>query len=83
MAFDQTHGRCWIACGSGMVDRLIDQSVRFVPACRSSMKVAHELPRVSVQPGAKQFGEEVVIAPPAAFVVERDNEKIRSFARFE
>src|SRR6056297_458993 len=66
-----------------MVDRLIDQPVCFVPAGGASVQLANELLRASVDATAEQLREEVVVAPPATIVVERDDEQIDPFARFE
>ena len=64
-----------------LADRLIDQSVRFVPAGRAAMQVTDELLRASIEPGAKQFGEEVVIAIPLTAVIEWNNKQIPTIQR--
>ena len=47
------------------------------------MQLGHPLRLLLLQTGAKQIGEQVVVAPPAAHLVERHEKQIRPLDRLE
>jgi hypothetical protein len=59
-----------------VADGLVDQPVLLAPAGRPVVQLRHQV-RLGLQhAGAEQIGEQVMQAPPAALLVQRDQEQV-------
>ncbi len=75
MPLDQPGGRGHLAGGDGVPDGLIGQPVLLVPAGRVAVQLRHLAGPFGLQAGAEQVGEQMVVAPPSAHLVQRDQEQ--------
>ncbi len=66
-----------------MRDGIHEAALSHVPAGRDAVQPAHPLRVVRAEPGAQGIGEEVVVAPPPALVVEGDDEEVGPFERLQ
>jgi hypothetical protein len=62
--------------GQGVVDGLVDQPLLLEPGGRSLVQVGHPVWTSPLQPRKQQLGEQVVVAPPAAHLVQRHQEQV-------
>ena len=60
-----------------MPDGVIGQAMLFVPGRGIAVQLRYPSGLFFLQPGAEQVGEQVVIAPPAAHLIQRDQEQSR------
>ena len=58
-----------------MPDRVLGQAVLFVPGGRVAVRLRHLAGLFDLQAGAEQVGEQVVVAPPAADLIQRHQEQ--------
>ena len=72
-----------LAGGGRVADRVIGQPVPGVPGRRVAVQLCHASGLFFLQAGAEQVGEQVVIAPPAAHLIQRDHEQPRPFGLLE
>ncbi len=57
--------------------RVIGQVMLLAPGGRGPVQRLHPAGLLSLQPGAQQIGEQVVVAPPAAHLIQRHQEQAR------
>jgi hypothetical protein len=62
-----------------VADRLLGQPVGLEPGRRGPVQFRHPFGPLLVQAGAEQIGEQLVVAPPAAVLVERLQEQVGLF----
>ena len=65
-----------------MVDGVIGQVVAGVPGSGVAVQLRHPFWLFLLQAGEQQVGEQVVVAPPAAHLIERDQEQARPLCLF-
>jgi hypothetical protein len=75
MALDQPRGRGHVAGGDGVPDGLIGQPVLLVPGGRVAVQLRHLAGPFGLQVGAEQVGEQMVVAPPSAHLIQRYQEQ--------
>jgi len=63
--------------GQGVPDRVVDQPVRLAPGGRGAVQLDHSLGLLLGEADAEQVGEQVVVAPPAAHLIQRQQEQVR------
>ncbi len=63
--------------GHRVPDRVIGQPMLGVPRRRVAVQLRRAAGLFSLEPGVEQVGEQVVVAPPAAHLIERDQEQAR------
>ena len=61
--------------GGRVADGVIGQPVVLVPGCRVAVQIRHAAGLLFLQAGAEQVGEQVMVAPPAAHLIQRDQEE--------
>ena len=61
--------------GGRVADGVIGQPVVLVPGCRVAVQIRHAAGLLFLQAGAEQVGEQVMVAPPAAHLIQRDQEQ--------
>ena len=83
LQLDQVGRPLDVARGERVPDRLRGLAVRLPPGARTAMELGHVVGMLVEQPGPEQVGEQVVIAVPAAPVVERDEEQVGPLERLE
>ena len=66
-----------------MLHGVIGQPVRFVPGSRRMVQPRDLAGTFLHQPGLQQVGEQLVVAPPAAHLVQRDEEQVGLFYLFQ
>ena len=64
-------------------DGVVGQAVLGVPVRRRAVQLRHAVRVLAVQVGAQQIGEQVVVAPPPALLVERDQEQAGPLDRLQ
>ena len=70
--------------GAGRVtDGIIGQVVLGVPGRGVAVQLRHPAGLLLLQAGAEQIGEQVMVAPPAAHLIQRDQEQARLFRFLE
>ena len=69
MPLDEPGGLEHLARGGRMPDRVVSQPVLFVPG-RGALVQLRGLTGLLVQPGPEQIREQVVVTPPAAYLIE-------------
>jgi hypothetical protein len=74
--FDQPGRPIGVAGGQGMVDGVVAQPVLLTPAGCSPVQLGHPLRVGLPEAGLQQVGEQVVVAPPAALLVQGDQEQV-------
>ena len=57
--------------------RVIGQIMLLAPGGRGPVQRLHPAGLLSLQPGAQQIGEQVVVPPPAAYLIQRHQEQAR------
>jgi hypothetical protein len=57
--------------------RVIGQIMLLRPGGRGPVQRLHPAGLLSLQPGAQQIGEQVMVAPPAAHLIQRHQEQAR------
>jgi hypothetical protein len=62
-----------------VADGVIGQPVVLVPGRGVAVQLCQASGLLRLQAGAEQVGEQVVIAPPAAQLIQRDQEQTRPF----
>jgi hypothetical protein len=72
-----------VAPGQRVPDGVVGQAVLGVPLRRRAVQLRHAVRVLGLQVGAEQIGEEVVVAPPPALLVERDQEQAGPLDRLE
>ena len=77
MPLDQPGGPRGVPCGQRVPDRFIGQPVFPTPRCGVMVQGRHPAGLFLPQPGAEQVGEQVVVAPPAAHLIQRHQEQVR------
>ncbi len=73
---EQVRGGGIIRNGEEMMGGLSHLSIAFQPARRPSMQLRRKVWRLLAQMVAQEVGKEMVVAIPAPFIVERDDEQI-------
>ena len=68
-----------LAGGGRVADGVIGQPVLLVPGRGVAVQLRHAAGLLFLQAGAEQVGEQVVVAPPAAHLIQRDQEQPRPF----
>jgi len=79
---DQPCGQAHLPGGDRVPDRVIGQPALRVPGGRVPVQSRHAAGLFGPQAGAEQVGEQVVVAPPAAHLVQGDQEKPGPFGPF-
>jgi hypothetical protein len=77
VALHQPGGPDGIAGGQGVADGVVDQPMTFAPGRGRPVQHGLTLGLHPGKAGAKQVREQVVVAPPAAHLVQRDQEQVR------
>ena len=83
MAADQLNRGIDIAGGVGVIGRLDDQAGLAAPAARPAVKSPDRVGLRLLEFVPEEFGEELVVAIPVAFAVERDEEQVRALELIE
>ena len=65
------------------MDCLVDQSVPFVPPCRVAVELEDTVGSLSLEADAEEIREQLVVAPPAAHVVQRFEEQVGLLDRLQ
>jgi hypothetical protein len=73
---DQPGGPVDLPGGQSVAHGLIDQPVGLQPGGRIAVERWQPVGMCLMQAGAQQVGEQPVVAPPAAFLVQRDQEQV-------
>ncbi|HXZ71884.1 MAG TPA: hypothetical protein VEH31_13605 [Streptosporangiaceae bacterium] len=79
MPLDQPGGPSGIPGSQRVPDRFIGQPVLLTPRCGVMVQYRRPAGLLLLQPGAQQVGEQVVVAPPAAHLIQRHQEQVRPF----
>ena len=74
---DQLGGVRNIACRERVLHRARQKLVSLIPCAGSPMQIGDRAGRLMVQPRAQEGAEQVVVAVPAALVIQRHDEQIR------
>ena len=77
MPLDQPGGPSRVPGGHRVPDRFIGQPMLLTPCCRVMVQARHRAGLFPLQAGAEQVGEQVVVAPPAAHLIQRHQEQVR------
>ena len=77
MPLDQPGGPSGVPCGHRVPDRVIGQPMLLTPRCGVMVQARHPAGLLLLQAGAQQVGEQVVVAPPAAHLIQRHKEQVR------
>ena len=77
MPLDQPGGPSRVPGGQRVPDRVIGQPMLLTPRCGVMVQGRHPAGLLLLQAGAEQVGEQVVIAPPAAHLIQRHQEQVR------
>ena len=77
MLLDQPGGPYRVPGGQRVPYRVIGQIVLLVPGGRGPVQCRHPGGPFLLQPGAEQVGEQVVVAPPAAHLIQWHQEQPR------
>ena len=72
-----------LAGGDRVADGVVGQVVPGVPGRRVAVQLRQAAGLLLLQAGAEQVGEQVVIAPPAAHLIQRDQEQSRPLGLLE
>jgi hypothetical protein len=75
MLLDQPGGPGHLPGGDSVPDRGIGQPALRVPGGRVPVQSRHPAGLFGLQAGAEQVGEQVMVAPPAAHLIQRDQEQ--------
>jgi hypothetical protein len=62
--------------GQRVVDGVVAEPVRLAPGGRGVMQLGHPVGPLALQAGPQKLGEQVMVAPPAAHLVQRDQEQV-------
>ena len=81
--FDEVGRKVDVAGRERVADRGFEVSGLLVPAAGPPMQHRHVLGALGEEPGEQHVGEQVVVAVPAALVIERNEEQVASFQRLE
>jgi hypothetical protein len=73
---DQPGRPAAVAGGQGMADGIVGQPVPLVPRPRGPVQLDRPVRPLLLEPCAEQGGEQVVVAPPAAHLVQRHQEQV-------
>ena len=65
-----------VAGGQGVADGLVDHPVGLCPGGRGPVQLRHPFGLLLLEAGPQQVGEQVVVAPPAADLVQGDQEQV-------
>jgi hypothetical protein len=76
---DQPRGPGHLPGGHRVPDRVIGQPMLLGPRGGIAMQLRHPAGLFGLQEGAEQVGEQVVVAPPAAHLIQRHQEQPRLF----
>ena len=72
-----------LAGGGRVADGLIGHRMFLAPGGRVAVQDRHAAGLFSLEPGVEQVGEQVVVAPPAAHLIQRDQEQARPLRLLE
>ena len=75
LPLDQPRGPGHLPGGHRVPDRVLGQPVVFVPGGRVTVQLRYLAGLFLLQAGAEQVGEQVVVAPPAADLIQRHQEQ--------
>ena len=79
MPLDQPHRPGRVPGGQGVVHRVVGEAMLLTPAGRGPVKARNPAGPLLLQAGAEQVGEQVVVAPPAAHLIQRHQEQAGLF----
>ena len=74
---DQSHSPGGVPGGQGVAHRVVGEAMILTPGGRGPVKARNPAGPLLLQAGAEQVGEQVVVAPPAAHLIQRYQEQIR------
>jgi hypothetical protein len=80
---DQPRGPRGVPGGQRVSDGVVDRAVLLVPGGRGVVQHRQPLGPLLPETGAEQVGEQVVVAPPAAYLVERHQEQVGALDLFQ
>ena len=83
MLLDQPGGPGHLPGGHRMPDRVIGQPALRGPGGRVPVQIGNPAGLFGLQAGAEQVGEQVVVAPPAAHLIQRHQEQPGPFGLFQ
>ena len=76
---DQPHGPGGVPRGQGVPHRVVGQATILTPGGRGPVQRQNPAGPLLLQAGAEQVGEQVVVAPPAAHLIQRHQEQAGLF----
>ena len=76
MLLDQPRSPHGVVGSQGVPDRIVGQSVTFAPGCRRLVQPGYLAGTLLHEAGVQQVGEQLVVAPPAALFIQRDQEQV-------
>ena len=83
MPFDQPGGPRRIAGGQRVSNGVVGQPVPLVPLCGRAVQLRNLVRVLPEEASSQQIGEQMVIAPPAALLVEGKQEQVRPLGRLQ
>ena len=83
MLLDQARRPGLVGGGQGVAHGVIDQPMRFGPAGGVAVQLVHPLWPLALEAGAQQVGEQLVVAPPAADLIQGHQEQVGPLDLFQ
>ncbi len=83
MPLRESHRPGRVPRGQGVVHRIVGKAMLLTPGGRGPVKARNPARPLLLQAGAEQVGEQVVVAPPAAHLIQRHQEQAGLFHPFQ
>ena len=79
MPLDESHRPGGVPGGQGVAHRVVGEAMILTPGGRGPVQARPPAGPLLLQPGAEQIGEQMMVAPPAAHLIQRHQEQAGLF----